>query len=105
MKYYGSIYRGIAGSYDASSMQAYDDPYAAMLAANAEWNADPSLQIPRLLLVIRVADSEEPAVKNDRAYFQFCDSPSADRFAKERSKIMWSTEDCPLGNGNFGEMW
>ena len=104
MKYYGSIYKGIAGEYDISHMRSFDDPYDALKTADNEWNATPDSPIARLLLVIRAAECGEPAPKKGRAHFHFRSSESTERFISNRSEILWSDNESQSWNGDAGIM-
>lgn len=100
MKYYGSIYKGIVGKYDTKDLQGYDTPYDALVYANRSWDADPDLQIPRLLIVLEETDSLERDSIRKEAYFQFTDSKSCEDFAVNAEPIEWSTVDDQKWNGN-----
>ena len=99
MNYFGSKYKGCNGVYNIQEFEKYDNPYDALKTANKEWNAEPDIHIPRLLVIIK-----EDKRSTDRfAYFQFTDSKACDKFIEDRGKIIWSNEKNQKwnGNGNF----
>ena len=98
MRYYGSIYRGFVGKYDILKMQEYSNPYDALRAANAEWDATPDLQISRLLVVFGKTATTDEVSKE--AFFQFTDSKSCKAFINDQHKIEWSTLENQIWNGN-----
>lgn len=104
MKYYGTVYKGNIDIYDAREMQEFVNPYAALKAANCEWDSDPEKQIGRVLLVLRASDSNDETVVDDKAYFQFTDSKSCIMFIKNKSEIVWSTPETQKWNGNATQM-
>lgn len=97
MPYYGSAYKGCAGVYDLSKLQAFDDPYHALDYANKKWNSIPDNDIARLLVV--VTDDYESNT-HGMAFFQFTDSAACKKFIDGNKSIKWSNLDAQMWNGN-----
>lgn len=104
MKYYGSAYLGAGRAYDLSGLCAYDDPYEALLDANAQWDAEPDPYIARLLVVIQTEIRAGKEIIVQKAFFQFTDSEICEAFAAARKRFIWATEERRNWNGNASFM-
>lgn len=106
MKYYGSVYLGAGRKYDLSGLRAYDDPYEALLDANAQWNAEPDQdpECARLLVVIQTENRAGREITVQEAFFQFTDSKACRVFAAKREDFSWATEESQNWNGNASFM-
>ena len=100
MKYYGSAYLGAGRVYDLRGLRAYDDPYEALLDANAQWDAEPDPYIARLLLVIQTEIQAGKEITVQKAFFQFTNSKACRVFAVKRETFSWATEESQNWNGN-----
>lgn len=98
MVYYSSVYEGLTGKYNLLKMKEYINPYDALRAANDEWDANPDPQIRRLLVVFE-KDASTDEISRE-AYFQFTDSKSCKSFINNQCKIIWSSLDNQIWNGN-----
>lgn len=90
MKYYGVPYAGIAGRYDLSELQAFENPYEALAYANKKWDAVPDNGISRLLVVLT---DDYLANEGGMAFFQFTDAKACANFIASREEIIWSCAD------------
>lgn len=104
MKYYGSAYLGAGRVYDLRGLRAYDDPYEALLDANAQWNAEPDPYIARLLVVIQTEIRAGKEITVQKAFFQFTDSEICEAFTAARKRFIWATEERQNWNGNASFM-
>ena len=100
MKYYGSAYLGAGRVYDLRGLRAYDDPYEALLDANAQWDAEPDTYIARLLVVIQTEIQAGKEITVQKAFFQFTNSKACRVFAVKRETFSWATEESQNWNGN-----
>lgn len=90
MKYYGVSYAGIAGKYDLSELQAFENPYEALDYANRKWEAVPDNDISRLLVVLT---DDYIANEEGLAFFQFTDANACADFIARKEEIIWSCAD------------
>jgi hypothetical protein len=104
MKFYGTVYKGLHHDYNINGLQAYNNPYDALIAANAEWTADPHKQIARLLTVIQISDETGAKTLTSKAFFQFTDSRACIEFVRKQSVIKWGTDTSQNWNGNANLM-
>ena len=102
MKYYGSAYLGADWEYDLRGLRAHDDPYEALLDANAQWNVkqDQGPECARLLVVIQTEIRAGKEVIVQKAFFQFTNSKACRVFAAKRETFSWATEKSQNWNGN-----
>ena len=100
MKYYGFLYAGMGRTYNYESSTPFDSEYEALKEANKSWDADPNLQIARLLVVLRVEECGDPNVDLKYAFFQFTNSNSCRMFIENKEKVVWSNNDEQYWNGN-----
>ena len=102
MKYYGSVYLGAGRKYDLSGLRAHDDPYEALLDADAQWNAKPGQgpECARLLVVIQTENRAGKEITVQEAFFQFTNSEACIAFAASREAFLWASEESQNWNGD-----
>lgn len=106
MKYYGSVYLSAGRTYYLRGLRAHDDPYEALLDADAQWNAKPDQdpECARLLVVIQTEIRAGKEIIVQKAFFQFTDSEICEAFAAARKRFIWATEERRNWNGNASFM-
>lgn len=100
IKYYGFTYEGKGSNYRLEKETCFDTPYDALKNANDKWNSNPDFQIARLLVIISLDTSQDNLSLLKYAFFQFTNSESCKKFIINQNKIIWSTNEHQIWNGD-----